>query len=103
MKILEGLPTLQSIVLVDYKMETLPGYLQNVNPRILDVDSDISLLASMATGKSGPEWDKFSHIRQVKAYPDDKQNNVKKKMVCGVHKRSIQLQDKHQPLYNCQR
>ncbi|CAD6343907.1 unnamed protein product [Miscanthus lutarioriparius] len=60
-------------------METLPGYLKDVNPRDLHVECDISLLASIAEGESGPEWDKFSHIKQVKAYADDDDNNIERK------------------------
>jgi hypothetical protein len=55
-------------------MKTIPGYLHNVNPRDLVLDCDISLLASIAKGKSSPEWDKLSHIKQVKAYADDDDN-----------------------------
>jgi hypothetical protein len=39
----------------------------------------LSLLASIAKGKSGPEWDKFSHIKHVKAYAHDNDNNIKRK------------------------
>jgi hypothetical protein len=74
--VLEGLPALQRLVLEDYDMETLPGYVRNVNPRDLHLYCDISLLASIAKGKSGPEWDKFSHIKHVKAYADDDDNNI---------------------------
>ncbi|CAO2145729.1 unnamed protein product, partial [Urochloa humidicola] len=49
-------------------METVPRYLQDVNPRHLQLDCSLSLLKCIAAGKSGPEWDKFSHIQQVKAY-----------------------------------
>ncbi|KAK3119507.1 hypothetical protein QOZ80_9AG0671530 [Eleusine coracana subsp. coracana] len=69
LKILEGLPALQKLVLEDYRMETLPVYLKHVNPRhLLEILCDVSVPTSMAAGKSGPEWDKFNHIRQVKAY-----------------------------------
>ena len=60
-------------------MKTLPGYLQDVNPRDLRLNCDISLLASIAEGESGPEWDKFSHIKQVNAYADDDDNNIQRK------------------------
>ena len=60
-------------------MKTLPGYLQDVNPRDLRLNCDISLLASIAEGESGPEWDKFSHIKQVNAYADDDANNIRRK------------------------
>ncbi|CAO2153091.1 unnamed protein product [Urochloa humidicola] len=54
-------------------METVPRYLQNVNPRRhLLLDCSLMLLTCIAAGKSSPEWDKFSHIQQVKAYANDK-------------------------------
>jgi len=37
LKVLEGLPALQKLWLENYDMETLPGYLQNVKPRLLDL------------------------------------------------------------------
>jgi hypothetical protein len=79
LKVLEGLPALQKLWLEDYDMETLPGYLQDVKPRHLDLDCDVLLLTSIAEGKSSPEWDKFSHIKQVKAYADDDDNNIERK------------------------
>ncbi|TVU26661.1 hypothetical protein EJB05_29216, partial [Eragrostis curvula] len=80
LKVLEGVSALERLDLVDYNMGTLPGYLQDVNPRhLLEIDCDVSLLTSMAIGKSSPEWDKFSHIKQVKAYADDDDNNIERK------------------------
>ncbi|CAD6257911.1 unnamed protein product [Miscanthus lutarioriparius] len=79
LKVLEGLPALQRLSLEDYDMKTLPGYLQNVNPRDLHLDCDISLLTFIAKGESGPEWDKFSHIKQVNAYADDNDNYIPRK------------------------
>jgi hypothetical protein len=76
---LEGLPTLQRLWIEDYDMETLPGYLQDVNPRLLELDCNVSLLTSIATGISSPEWDKINHVKQVKAYANDDEINIKRK------------------------
>jgi hypothetical protein len=66
------MPALQRLNLEDYDMETVPRYLQDVSPRHLFLDCSLSLLTSIAAGKSSPEWEKFSHIQQVKAYAPDK-------------------------------
>ncbi|XP_066341295.1 putative disease resistance RPP13-like protein 1 [Miscanthus floridulus] len=79
LKVIDGLPALQRLELEDYDMETLPGYLQDVKPRHLDLECDVLLLTSIAKGKSSPEWDKFSHIKQVKAYAHDNDNNIERK------------------------
>ncbi|CAL4915385.1 unnamed protein product [Urochloa decumbens] len=68
MKVLHELPAIQRFELEDYSMDTLPMYLQNVNPRHLQLDCSLALLTSIATGKSGTEWDKLSHIQDVSAY-----------------------------------
>jgi hypothetical protein len=48
----------------------LPLYLQTVKPSHLQVDCGLEILSFMAAGKSGCEWDKFSHIQHVEAYAD---------------------------------
>jgi hypothetical protein len=72
MKVLEYMPALQRLNLEEYDVETVPRYLQDVNPRHLLLDCSLSLLTCIAVGTSGPEWDKLSHIQQVKAYAEDK-------------------------------
>ncbi|XBI43860.1 hypothetical protein VPH35_108578 [Triticum aestivum] len=49
-------------------METIPEYMGGINPRHLELYCSLALLASIAAGESGPEWDKFSHVEHVKAY-----------------------------------
>jgi hypothetical protein len=71
MNVLEGMPALQRVTLEDYDLETVPRYLQDVNPGHLLLYCSLSLLTCIAAGKFGPEWDKLRHIQQVKAYADD--------------------------------
>ncbi|KXG27853.1 putative disease resistance protein RGA4 [Sorghum bicolor] len=71
LKVVDGMPALQRLELEDYDMETVPRYLQGVNPRHLLLDCSIWLLTCIAAGKSGPEWHKFSDIQQVKAYANE--------------------------------
>jgi len=100
LKVLEGLPALHRLTLVDYDMETLPGYLKDVNPRDLRLNCDISLLVSIAEGESGPEWDKFSHIKQVNAYPADDDNNIERKWYVKYTRDPLSLKTNISPSTN---
>ncbi|CAN6374291.1 unnamed protein product [Urochloa humidicola] len=73
-KALESVPSLQRFTLEDYDMETLPGYLQHVNLRHLELRCTTSLFTTIATEESSPDWVKFRHIQQVKAYTSDGEN-----------------------------
>ncbi|KAJ1254299.1 hypothetical protein BS78_K091700 [Paspalum vaginatum] len=77
LKVLAGLPALQRLDLEDYDMETLPRYLHGVNPKHLLIDCSLSLLTCIAAGKSSPEWGKFNHIQQLKAYAREKSGERK--------------------------
>ncbi|KAK1601261.1 hypothetical protein QYE76_026978 [Lolium multiflorum] len=68
LKVLEGVPALQSLSLDDEDMETLPEYMGGISPSCLELYCGLALLSSIAAGPSGPEWDKFSRIKHVKAY-----------------------------------
>ncbi|XP_037443687.1 putative disease resistance RPP13-like protein 1 isoform X3 [Triticum dicoccoides] len=71
-------PAIRRLVLEDYDMETLPGYLQDVgNLGVLQLDCSAELLTSIALGKPGPEWKKYSHVKHVKAYAHDGGNRRK--------------------------
>lgn len=74
LKVLEGVRALQRLVLEDYDLETLPEYMRGINPRHLLLYCSLALLSAIAAGQSGPEWDKFSHVENVKAYADDGDN-----------------------------
>ncbi|KAM3206578.1 hypothetical protein ACQJBY_061972 [Aegilops geniculata] len=76
LNVLEGVPALQILVLEDFAMEELPEYMRSIKPRHLQVDCKLWLLASVAAGQSGTEWDKFSHVEHVKAYADDGENYI---------------------------
>ncbi|KAK1601265.1 hypothetical protein QYE76_026982 [Lolium multiflorum] len=68
LKVLEGVPALQTLSLDNEDMETLPEFMGGINPRCLDLYCSLALLYSIAAGQSGPEWDKFGHVERVKAY-----------------------------------
>ncbi|KAM0866911.1 hypothetical protein ACQ4PT_042344 [Festuca glaucescens] len=68
LKVVEGVPALQTLLLYGGNMKTLPEYMGGINPRCLELHCSPALLSSIAAGLSGPEWDKFSHIEHVKAY-----------------------------------
>ncbi|VAI53673.1 unnamed protein product [Triticum turgidum subsp. durum] len=74
LKALEGVPALQRLILRDEDMETLPEYMGGINPRHLELYCSLAVLASIAVGQSGSEWDKFSHVEHVKAYAREGDN-----------------------------
>jgi Leucine-rich repeat (LRR) protein len=76
LKVLEGVPALHRLVLKDYIMETLPEYMRGINPKHLQLFCRPWLLASVAMGHCGPEWQKFSHVEDVKVYASNKDNGV---------------------------
>ncbi|PNT62928.1 hypothetical protein BRADI_4g09648v3 [Brachypodium distachyon] len=78
LKVLKGVCALQRLVLEDYGMETLPEYMRGINLSHFQLDSSLALLISIATGQPGPEWDKFSHVQNVKAYANGGPNNPRK-------------------------
>ncbi|KAF7082585.1 hypothetical protein CFC21_086449 [Triticum aestivum] len=77
LKVLEGVPSLQWIMLADAHMDTLPEYMGSICPRYLELLCGLGLLTSLAMGQSGPEWDKFSHVGHVKAYAHEENNRKK--------------------------
>uniref|UniRef100_A0ACD5Z8Y0 Uncharacterized protein n=1 Tax=Avena sativa TaxID=4498 RepID=A0ACD5Z8Y0_AVESA len=74
LKVLEGVPAIQRLMLVDIDMETLPEYMRSINPRSLELYCSLGLLASIAVGQPGTEWDKFSHVERVMAYTPEGDN-----------------------------
>ncbi|TKW02736.1 hypothetical protein SEVIR_8G259500v4 [Setaria viridis] len=58
LEVLQGVPVLDSMWLRDATMETLPGYLQAVHPRFLDLGCSRKLYESPGSS----EWSKISHI-----------------------------------------
>ncbi|XP_044408850.1 disease resistance protein RGA2-like [Triticum aestivum] len=77
LKALEDVPALQRLILTKKDMETLPEYMGSINPSHLELYCSLALLASIATGQSGPEWDKFRHVEHVKAYACEGDNSRK--------------------------
>ncbi|PNT62920.1 hypothetical protein BRADI_4g09512v3, partial [Brachypodium distachyon] len=66
LKSMKDVPALQRLSLENDETETVPGYLRDVNPRHLELRCGLTLLTTIAAGKSGPEFAKFSHIERVK-------------------------------------
>jgi hypothetical protein len=61
LEVLEGVPSLDSLVLVDATMEALPEYLQAVHPRYIEVDCSKKMCESLLSPGSS-EWNKIRHI-----------------------------------------
>ncbi|XBI42609.1 hypothetical protein VPH35_126919 [Triticum aestivum] len=68
LKVVKSIPALEKLVLCDYAMEKLPDYTRDVNPKLFILLCRLWLLASVAAGQLGIEWDKFRHVNHVKAY-----------------------------------
>ncbi|KAM0856306.1 hypothetical protein ACQ4PT_049209 [Festuca glaucescens] len=81
LKVLDRIPVLERLVLEDYAMEKLPEYMQDIKSRHLQLDCRVWLLAQLAAGQSGTEWDKFSHVEHVNAYAHHRSNRRKWYMV----------------------
>ena len=62
LEVLEGVAALDSLMLEDATMDTLPDYLRAVNPRYLELYCNKKLHESSSPGSS--EWNKISHIRK---------------------------------------
>ncbi|CAN6293268.1 unnamed protein product [Urochloa humidicola] len=63
-EVFEGVPALDSLVLADITMETLPGYLAHVKPRYLRLRCSKKLYDSIISGNSS-ECDQISHIETL--------------------------------------
>ncbi|KAL6654506.1 hypothetical protein ACP70R_007971 [Stipagrostis hirtigluma subsp. patula] len=70
LEVLEGVPVLDSLVLEDTTMDTLPGYLQGVSPRYLKLTCGKNFYDSLFSGSSS-ELEKISHIksRNIEYWP----------------------------------
>ncbi|VAI42206.1 unnamed protein product [Triticum turgidum subsp. durum] len=77
LKMLDGVPALERLILADEDMKTLPEYMGGINPRHLELYCSLALLTSIAAGQSDPEWDKFNHVKHVKAYASEGDNRKK--------------------------
>ncbi|KAK8448293.1 hypothetical protein SEVIR_8G259600v4 [Setaria viridis] len=63
LEVLQGVPVLDNMWLRDDTMATLPGFLQAVHPRFLDLGCSKKLYESLSSGSS--EWSKISHIEKL--------------------------------------
>jgi hypothetical protein len=61
LKVLEGVPSLDSLGLEDATMEALPEYLQAVHPRYIEVVCSKKMCESLLSPGSS-EWNKIRHI-----------------------------------------
>jgi hypothetical protein len=64
LEVLEGVPSLDSLVLQDTTLEAVPGYLQTVNPRYLELKCSKQLCKSLLSPGSS-EQKKISHIGKL--------------------------------------
>jgi hypothetical protein len=64
LEVLEGVPALDSLVLEDTTMEAVPGYLQGLNPRYLNLKCSEKLCKSLLSLGSS-EQSKINHIRKL--------------------------------------
>ncbi|XP_078153217.1 putative disease resistance protein RGA3 [Carex rostrata] len=82
---LEDLKALQSMVLIDFEMETLPDYLATITLQKLTVGCSEELLLKIARERgSGSEWSIFKHIPNVTIYsPNESLYVTYKKTPCS--------------------
>uniref|UniRef100_A0ACD5VLL5 Uncharacterized protein n=1 Tax=Avena sativa TaxID=4498 RepID=A0ACD5VLL5_AVESA len=81
LKVLDSIPALDRLFLKDYAMEQLPEYMRHIKSRHLQLHCRVWLLAKLAAGQSGTEWDKFSHVEHINAYAPDGSDRGKWYMV----------------------